>query len=81
MSLATLRRGRPALPRPFTLDPLFLASGATTFAGFARQIGIARKNVYHARHQGLTEAQADRWAHRLGLHPCEVWGDQWWNQT
>lgn len=26
----------------------------------------------------LSEVQADRVATRLGLHACEIWGDDWW---
>lgn len=44
----------------------------------ARALGIHPRMVYRWRHNGLTWAQADELAVRLGLHPATVWGRAWW---
>jgi hypothetical protein len=44
----------------------------------ARIVGGSRSVVVAAVTRGLPERRADEWAVRLGLHPCEVWGDAWW---
>lgn len=41
--------------------------------------GLSGKQVTEARSTGLTEAQADRCAMRLGVHPNDVWGWDWWD--
>lgn len=46
------------------------------------RIGVSRRTVWRWR-QGVTlvyPATADRVAVRLGLHPANVWGDDWWTQ-
>lgn len=42
--------------------------------------GVCRRTVDRWRHKGLDEATADRIAVALGYHPCEVWGDAWWDR-
>jgi hypothetical protein len=41
--------------------------------------GLSGRDLARARTEGLTEAQADRCAVRLRLHPAEIWGMEWWD--
>lgn len=57
-------------------------------AGAASQLALDRVLGYRPcwtaqkkYHGGLTVDVADRCATRLGLHPCDVWGDAWWEAT
>lgn len=45
----------------------------------ADMIGVSRRNVHRWQRDGVPEAAADRAALAIGLHPCEVWGDAWWD--
>ena len=44
----------------------------------ARVLGVHRRQVYRWRASGVTWAQADELAVRIGLHPSAVWGATWW---
>ena len=45
-----------------------------------RRLGVNRRQVYRWRTAGrIGVVTADRVACRLGLHPCEVWGNDWWS--
>jgi len=48
-----------------------------THSALARAIGIQTTIVDRAAERGLSDAQADRWAVRLGYHPMSVWGWAW----
>lgn len=66
-------RGRT--PRPYPVAALARAIGldpADTH-GLTLALGIDRSWVKRYRHHGLTDAQADTWACRAGLHPADVW--------
>lgn len=69
--------GRPAGLRLFPLAPLLERSGFSQGA-LADRAGVDRRTVCRKVHEGLTEAQADVWAVRCGLHPSAVWGQLWW---
>lgn len=43
-----------------------------------RRLGMSRGWVLRCRTLGLTEAQADEWAIRAGIHPGDVW-DRWYD--
>jgi hypothetical protein len=64
---------RRRVARPFPLDALVLSSGAVSLLAFARRAGVHNRQVHRWRSEGLTLAQADTLACRLGLHPVEVW--------
>lgn len=44
----------------------------------AAALGVDSRQVYRWRAQGVTWAQADELAIRVGLHPGDVWGRAWW---
>lgn len=44
----------------------------------AELLGVHQRQLYRWRHQGLTWAQADLLAVRIGFHPGDVWGRDWW---
>lgn len=69
------------LPRPFPLAPLLdLVTGSQLHR--ADRFGLHPRQWLRFVHHGtLTVDQADRLATRIGLHPCEVWGDLWWEHA
>lgn len=70
-------RGAKGERRPYPLEALagrLGAAGGPT--ALASQLDVSVRNIYRWRRIGLTEAQADEFAVRCGLHPCEVW--DWW---
>ena len=61
--------------------------GAATFevvrfrgglAELARRTGEHPRQVQRWKHRGIPLERADSMAIALGLHPAEVWGDEWW---
>jgi hypothetical protein len=44
----------------------------------ARTLGVDPRQVYRWRAGGLSWAKADELAVRIGLHPVDVWGAEWW---
>jgi hypothetical protein len=51
----------------------------TPIGALERLTGVCRNSVYRWRRQGGSpEDRADELACRLGLHPGEVWGADWW---
>lgn len=64
--------------------PLMRTAGLDTDSDLARCLGY--RNVremgrvfdwYRIKREGLTWYRADEFACALGLHPMEVWGDDW----
>ena len=47
-------------------------------AELARQTGVHVRQVQRWKHSGIPLERADSMAIALGLHPAEVWGDEWW---
>ena len=47
----------------------------------ATYLACTRRHIGRLRAHGLTPVVADRYATRIGYHPCEVWGDAWWDIT
>lgn len=60
--------------RRYPLEPLADAVGMTV-AALGREVGMSGATRTKVETFGLTEAAADRYAVRLGLHPWEVWQD------
>jgi hypothetical protein len=46
-------------------------------SALARQLGVTGAPISTAARRGLSDAKADEWAIRLGLHPMLVWGWAW----
>ena len=51
-----------------------------TAADTAARLGIGHNTVLKHQARGLSAAQADILAQRLGVHPCELWPD-WWDHA
>ena len=66
--------------RPFDFQRLEARAGLHLSA-LARALGRHRPQLYRWRAHGLTVDQADGLALRLGLHPVEIWGEDWWRVT
>jgi len=67
----------PYVRRALDFAPLERAAGGRCLTEAARSLGVDRRQVYRWRRYGLTAAQADELATRLGLHPANVW-PSWW---
>lgn len=69
---------RPA-PRLWPLEPLMAAAGARYPNDLAVTCGMSNTTLHRAQTEGLTDAQADRYALRCDLHPAIVWPgwDDW----
>lgn len=66
------------------IDPRCARDGATAVAVpdrlLGEVLGVQRSAVTKLRSRGSVNAwTADRYATRLGLHPAEVWGNDWWS--
>lgn len=44
----------------------------------AEACGTTRSSIRRWQETGLNPIVADRVCARLGLHPADVWGDDWW---
>lgn len=77
---------KPA-PRLYPLAPLlevaarygYVSKHGHRYGPLIELCKLSGRELCHARERGLTEAQADRCAVRLGLHPSAVWGEEWWD--
>lgn len=48
-------------------------------SALARAIGVSPRTIHRWTRGGIPEFAADRAAIALGYHPCEVWGELWWD--
>lgn len=78
-SRATGLRAAEGEPRPFDLQALLKAAGATML-GLAAATGQHARTLHRWAHMGLTVDQADRLAVAVGFHPAEVW-PAWWDES
>lgn len=62
---------------PLDPAPLLVRAGDGSSRELATRLGVAARTVARWRSGTVTlwPTDADRFAVRLGLHPCEVWGD------
>lgn len=71
------RSGWPPGPtlRPYPVADLARAIGLnpTDTQALSLALGVGRRWIRRYRDAGLTERQADDWACRAGIHPCDVW--------
>lgn len=74
MSTATRLDVEPG-PR-WPLQPLLDACQLTR-GHLAFHLHVSGTTLTSAAREGLTDADADRWATRLGFHPVAVWGWDW----
>jgi len=52
--------------------------GQRNIVHLARCADVRTSEVYRFIRDGLTWTMADRLAIRLGYHPAEIWGHEWW---
>ena len=68
--------------RTLPLQPLLDLTELLGPCDIASLCGVARETVYRWRDgttTTITPGDADRMAIRMGMHPAEIWGDDWWN--
>lgn len=53
---------------------LFAENEDLTTADISEVCGFSRKSYYRLQENGLTATWAERIAHKLGMHPLEIWG-------
>lgn len=61
------------------IDPLMPDQEDCSVALVARRLGVSRTTVQRSRRDGISYYTADQFACRAGLHPSNVWPDQWWD--
>src|SRR4051812_36183159 len=44
---------------------------------FSEATGCSRRAYHRWQTEGIPLSSAEQACDRLGLHPCEVWGDEW----
>jgi hypothetical protein len=64
--------------RTFPRDPLLRVMRADGLAPSAHGLSVSGTTWRRWGIQGLSEAEADHYACRLGRHPVEVWGLDWY---
>lgn len=54
----------------------------------AVKLGFSTPTEFHratnwprVKREGLTWNNADEWAVALGFHPCDIWGELWWEAS
>lgn len=73
------------MPRPLLplLDPAPLRRArdlqGRTNNEWAEKAGCSFSELQQRIYEPMSWAAADRFATALGLHPAEVWGDDWWS--
>jgi hypothetical protein len=73
--------GHPPWPRPFPLAPLLALIPGAGLERAAR-LNITPRYYWRLHRYGaLTVDQADRYAYTIDRHPCEIWGELWWQHA
>lgn len=70
-----IRRGGHFFQARLSFGPL--RAQRATISGLAESIGVSRRNVIRWKHSGVPVNAAESACDALGLHPCEVWGDEY----
>lgn len=66
-------------PAVFPVRMLLDVAGAGNAEQLALRLGVTPRSAHRwIGKQLLTREEADVVCTRAGLHPCEVWGEQWW---
>jgi hypothetical protein len=68
--------------RYFDPEPVLRLAGAGTDEEVGVRLGVSALTVCRWRNGrvcGMRVDVADRVARELGLHPSNVWGDDWWS--
>ena len=77
LKLARLKLGEDGWRADCTQDHLKMVDGAPRIAELCGvSVGTVARWVGGSRR--LSHRTADEVAIRLGLHPCLIWGDDWW---
>lgn len=50
---------------------------AAPHATLAELVGVSRRSVWRWSLEGIPLVSAEHACDALGLHPCQVWGDEW----
>lgn len=67
-----------AVARIHSADPLMARLRAEDPSELAVALGVSLRHAARLIAYGLTDAQADRYACRIGFHPSVLWAD-WWD--
>lgn len=68
----------PKIQRRFPLEPLLALRPEVTVTGLSTLLGVhSRQGVRWRADGGMTARFADRAACVLGLHPANVWPEEW----
>jgi lambda repressor-like predicted transcriptional regulator len=71
-----MRGGQPVGPR---LSPQALVDRGVTPLQITAALGTAKRRTVTV--QELTVPLADRIACAVGLHPAQIWGEEWWRAS
>lgn len=63
--------------RPFPMQPLLDVTPGDSAKKKAKALGLDRIQIVRWLDYGLTEAQADELACKVGKHPIDIWPDIW----
>ena len=69
---------QPKLPMQVLTNRLRAVDPQFNHTRIADVLEIGRGAVHRFLRDGVPERRADEFACRLGMHPAEVWGDDWW---
>lgn len=73
-----LRWGPVRLPWSDAQSFMSAGEGRVALIELARRLGVHHKQVHRWRANGLTVRAAEDVADRLGAHPSDIWGSQYW---
>lgn len=79
--MTTLRRVTRCDGPRLSFEPLEEAVSGSCAAATAIALGVHSRQVYRWRAGGLSWQKADELAVRIGLHPFDVWGRDWWERV
>ena len=77
--MTALQSGRKCGGDRLPLAPLERILAAGCASGAARALDVNPRQIYRWRRTGVSWAQADELAVRVGVHPSAVWGAAWWS--
>jgi hypothetical protein len=68
----------PRLPMQALTDLLRGVDPQFNYRRLGDVLDTSRGEIHRFLREGVPERRADEFACRLGMHPGEVWGDDWW---
>lgn len=66
------------VPARLPWAPAMTLMANQTVSGLARAAGVPRETIQRWKREGVTVNGADLVADALGLHPAEIWGDDFY---